>query len=220
MWYLKVKLKHSDCIYAPKLEELGLNVFFYYIGHYIKGRYVYTSAIQRIVGSENKVRKYIGYMKNHEQISKIEVYGNTIFTLARHKKELKTYSTVYNPILIYPAPSYLSKDGFEIIEVACWNRKPLEDFIKAFQKAKTTIHFEILKFENKSMDDIYVSKLLPKLPEKQKQAILLAFKHGYYLFPKMTNLDKLAKLAKVSKPTFRENLRKAEVKLIPQLISE
>jgi predicted DNA binding protein len=56
------------------------------------------------------------------------------------------------------------------------------------------------------------------MPEKQKQAMNLAIKNGYYNYPRKTNLDNLAKIAKVSKQTFQENLRKAENKLIPSLI--
>ena len=39
------------------------------------------------------------------------------------------------------------------------------------------------------------------------------------LFKKYYSLEKLAKATRVSKATFRENLRKAEAKLLPQLVS-
>ena len=64
------------------------------------------------------------------------------------------YKAVYNPILIYPAPTYLSKEGFEITEVACWDRKVLQNLIKSLEKNKTTEYLEILHFIDKSMDDI------------------------------------------------------------------
>jgi len=220
MWYLKFKYKHSDCIYAPKLEELGLSIYFYYMGNYVKENYVYTSAIQHLIGREKDIKAYITYMKTHPKIVNIEVYGNVIFTLAKHKKELRVYGAVYNPIFIYPAPAYLSKEGFEIIEIACWKREPLQELIDSLEKNKTTIHFEVLKFVEKKIDDLYVSRLLPKLSPKQKEAVELSFKHGYYKFPRNISLDDLSKMANVSKQTFRENLRKAEAKLIPKLLSE
>ena len=220
MWYLKFKYKHSDCIYAPKLEELNLALFFHYIGYYTKGNYVYTSALQHLIGEEKNIKKYVRYMRNHKKIVRIEVYGDVIFTLAKHRKGLEVYGAIYDPILIYPAPAYLNEDGFEIIEVACWDRKHLQELIKGLEKNKTTVHFEILKFVDKRMDDVYVSRLLPKLPPKQEEAIKLAFRYGYYRFPRKVSLDKLAEITKVSKPTFRENLRKAEAKIIPKLISE
>ena len=220
MWYLKIKYKHSDCIVAPKLQELGINIFHYYLGNYVKGNYIYVSSMEKIIGSEKSVKKYVRYLKNHKQVSKVESYKNIIFTLMEHKKDLKLYETIYNPAFLYPHPAYLSKDGFEIIEVASWDRKSLENLIKTLEKNKTTTHFEILKFVDRKVNDVYTSKLLPDLPPKQKQAMQLAFQFGYYEFPRKTNLDKLAKVSKVSKPTFRENLRKAEAKLMPHLISE
>ena len=72
MWYLKFRYKHSDCIYAQKLKELKLSVFFYYIGHYIKNNYVYTSAIQHLIGKEKNIKKYINYLKKHKKIVKFE----------------------------------------------------------------------------------------------------------------------------------------------------
>lgn len=220
MWYLKFKYKHNDCIYAKKLQELKLHGFFYYIGEYIQGKQVYTSSMIQLVGDEKNIGQYKKYLKNHKNIVKIEAYENILFVLAKHKKELVLYEAAYGPKLIYTAPAYLSKDGFEIIEVACWERKPLENLINSLEKNKTTIHFEILQFKEKILDDVYVAKLLPKLPEKQKRAIIMAFKNGYYEFPRKINLDKLAEMSKVSKPTFRENLRKAEAKIIPKMISE
>jgi len=220
MWYLKFKYKHSDCFSAPKLEELKLNVSHYYLGSYIKGRLVYTSAIQHLKGEEKNIKKYIRSLKKHKDLVKIEVYGDIVFIQIKHKKDLTVYRAIYDPIFIYPSPAYLNKGGFEIIEVACWDKKPIIELIRSLEQNKTTEHFEILSLIEKKIDDIYVTRLLPHLPKKQKEAIKLAFQSGYYNFPRKIDLNELAKISKVSKPTFRENLRKAEAKLIPKLISE
>ena len=220
MWHLKYKYKHSDCIYADKLRELGLDGYFHHLGEYVKGNYVYTSAMIQLIGEEKSVKKYIRYLKNHKNITKLEVFENVIFVLAKHKTDLSLYESVYSPTLIYPAPAYLTKDGFEMIEVASWDRKVISKLIESVEKNKTTNYFEILQFKEKKLDDIYISRLLPKLAEKQKQAINLAFKKGYYDFPRKINLGDLSKISKVSKQTFRENLRKAESKIIPKFISD
>lgn len=218
MWYLKYKYRHSDCIYADKLRELKLDGFFHHLGEYAKGKYVYTSAMIRLVGERKSVRKYIIYLKGHKKIANLEVYENAIFVLARHKANLSLYKAINDSVLIYPSPAYLTKDGFEMIEVAAWDRKVISDMIDSIEKNKTTTYFEILQFKEKKLDDIYVSRLFPKLAEKQKAAINLAFKKGYYDFPRKVNLDSLAKISKVSKQTFRENLRKAEAKVIPKFV--
>jgi predicted DNA binding protein len=50
------------------------------------------------------------------------------------------------------------------------------------------------------------------------KAFELAIENGYYSWPKGTDFIELAKKMKVSVPTFREHLKRAESKLIPDLI--
>ena len=217
MWYLKFKLRHSDCILAPLVEKYNLSVEFYPLGHYVKGNHVYVSAIHTAKGMEEDIKKYIRDLKKNERVVRIEV-SKVIFTLVRESLSKKTYQTVYNPKLIYVSPGHNTADGYESWEIACWERKPLEDLIKAMEEAKTTLYFEVLRFEEKELDDVYVMGLFPQLPKKQKEAMELAYVSGYYRFPKKTNLDKLAKMARVSKQTFQENLKKAESRLMPLLL--
>lgn len=220
MWYLKYKYKHSDCIYADKLMEFKLDGYFHHLGEYTREKYIYTSAMIRLIGEGKIVKKYVRYLKGHKNIVNLEVFKDVIFVLAKHKVDLTLYKAVNNSVLIYPSPAYLTRDGFEMIEVASWDRKVISNLIKSVEKNKTTTHFEILQFKEKKLDDIYISRLFPKLAKKQKAAINLAFKKGYYDFPRGINLDNLAKISKVSKQTFRENLRKAEAKIIPKFVSD
>ena len=217
MWYLKFKLKHTDCIVHPLVEKYNLHVEFYPLGSYLKGNFVYTPSIHVLKGDEKNIKKYLAELKKDKRIVKIEV-SKVIFMLTKENASKKTYQVMYNPELFYITPAFNSLDGFEIWDVACWDRKPLEELIEVMEKAKTTIHFEVLKFEEKNLDDIYILQLFPQLPKKQRQAIELAYKHGYYQFPKKTNLDKLAKMIGISKATFQENLKKAEAKLMPLLL--
>jgi len=45
----------------------------------------------------------------------------------------------------------------------------------------------------------------------------LAVKQGYYNFPREIYLDELAKISRVKRQSYQENLRKAERKIIPFL---
>ncbi len=217
MWYLKFKLKHSDCVIAPLVEKYNLSIEYFPLGSYVKGKSVYTSAIHTAKGDEKNIKKYLRELKKHPKIVKVEI-SKFIFTLAKESAEHGTYQAIYNPKLFFLKPGFNTPDGFEEWEIACWERKPLIDLIDVIEKAKTTEHFEILEFREKHIDDVYILQLFPELPKKQKQAIELAYKNGYYNFPKKTDLNKLAKIVKVSKQTFQENLKKAEAKLMPLLL--
>ncbi len=217
MWYLKFKLRHKDCILAPLVKKYNLSVEFFPLGHYIEKNHIYTNAIHTVKGDDKNIKKYLKELKKNKNVVKLEI-SKVIFTLTKEELSKETYKVMYNPKLIYVSPGYNSSDGFEVWEFACWERKVLERLIDIMEKAKTTEYFEILKFEEKEIEDVYILSLFPQLPKKQKQAIELAYKNGYYQFPKKTNLDKLAKIVKVSKQTFQENLKKAEAKLMPLLL--
>lgn len=190
MWYLKYKFAHKDCIYAPMLRKYKLNVLFHPMNHYKKGNYIYANSLQEVFGDKKNIKKYINYLKKHPKIVKLESYDNIIISLAKHKTKFKMYEFAYNPKLIHISPAYQDKEGYEIFEIGCWDKKPLQDHINALKNNKTTTYFKILKFIEKNIDNIYTIRLLPKLSEKQKQAIELAFAEGYYKFPKKTNMDK------------------------------
>ena len=69
--------------------------------------------------------------------------------------------------------------------------------------------------EKADLNEIYFTKIIPKIPEKQKLAFQTAVQNGYYGFPRKLDLSKLGKIMKITAQTFHEHLRKAEEKLLP-----
>jgi predicted DNA binding protein len=217
MWYLKFKVKHKDCIFSPLAKKYNLHIEFFPLNHYIEKDFLFTPSLHIVKGEEKNVKSYLKELKSNSRVLELEV-SKVIFTLTKEKTDKASYKAVYNPKILYITPGFNSPDGFEIWEVASWDRKLLENLIKVLGESKNIEVFEILRFEEKKIDDVYIARLFPELPKKQKQAIELAYKEGYYKFPKSTNLDKLAKKVKISKQTFQENLKKAEAKLMPLIL--
>lgn len=219
MWYLKFRVKHKECIYTPKTKELGLTDFTYPLGHVAKGKEVLLSSIHVLEGSESSVKKYVNYLKKHKSVLEIEGFGNVLFTKIKESLNPLEYQAVYNPELLFPAPVINDKDGFEIWQVASWNRKHLERII-SLSKSSIILDFKLLEFRKKIIHDVYITNLLPNLAPKQSFALRLAFKNGYYEFPKKTDLNKLARLMKISKATYQEHLKRAEAKIIPFVLQQ
>ena len=71
---------------------------------------------------------------------------------------------------------------------------------------------EIKSVKRIKIVDFFIPQLHPKLSPKQKEAVELAVKNGYYEFPRKIDLEGLAKLSKVKRQTYQENLRRAEKK--------
>ncbi len=63
------------------------------------------------------------------------------------------------------------------------------------------------------------NELFGEMTSKQMQALMLAFKEGYYRSPRKVTTAKLAKKYGTSRPTYEEHLRKAENKMIKTVCS-
>lgn len=60
--------------------------------------------------------------------------------------------------------------------------------------------------------------LFSHLTEKQMDAVLTAYKHGYYRLPRKTDVQTIASKRRVPRTTFQEHLKKAENKLVVSLV--
>ena len=79
---------------------------------------------------------------------------------------------------------------------------------------------EILRMENSPLTDVYFPNVMPKISKGQKAALEIAYRNGYYSYPRKITLEQLAKIAKIGTSTFQEHLRKAELKLLPVIIEQ
>ena len=78
---------------------------------------------------------------------------------------------------------------------------------------------ELLKFKKQKIRNISIVGVLPELTDKQKEVLELAIKSGYYDYPRKIELRDLAKQLKISLSTYREHLRIAERKVMPNLLN-
>lgn len=63
-----------------------------------------------------------------------------------------------------------------------------------------------------------IGSLFSDLTSKQVDALLTAYRHGYFVFPRRMNLQSIAMKESVVRTTLSEHLKKAENKLISNLI--
>ena len=151
--------------------------------------------------------------------ARVEVDGNKVFLVEVTSRKIPvTIKANLQQKVIWIKPVHINIKGEECWEIASWDKKYLVQFIAETKKIS---QYVLLKSMRKTkLRDIYYTRLLPQLSDKQKQAMTLAFQEGYYNWPKKTNFQKLAPKMKVSVATFREHLKKAEKKLLPDLIKQ
>lgn len=213
MWITKLKIKH-DCIIGNRCEKFKITTTGIPFNVFQEKGVTYSPQIQTLHGDKKKIKIFIEDLKKDKRIRNLEIEGNTLFLLEIRKEKIP--ATFYHPKLIHVKPVFVDSKGYEYWEIASWTKKMLTEFIENLEREIKNV--EILKIEQTKLTDIYFSRLMPKLTDYQKRAIELAFENGFYEWPKKTDLGKLAKLMKISIPTFREHLKRAEEKLMPNLI--
>jgi predicted DNA binding protein len=218
MWITRLKIRH-DCIIGNRCKKFGITTTGTPFNVFIKDNTTYSPQLHTLEGDKEKVKEFLNDFKKDRKVSNLEVEGNNIFFIEIQKTK-KITSSVYarlGPKIIFVKPVFVGKDGYEYWEVASWSKHILTDFIKSIRK-EVTKEVNVEKIEQTKLTDIYFSHLMPNLTENQKKAIYIAFEKGYYHWPKKTDFNKLAKIMKISVSTYREHLKKAEQKLMPDLI--
>jgi len=218
MWITRLKIKH-DCIIGNRCKKFQVTTLGTPFNVFVKDGFTYSPQLHRINGEEKNIKRFISDLKKDRKVKNLEIEKNNVFVIEVQKKKKVTASVfaALSPQIIFVKPVFVDKEGYEYWEVASWKKSILSQFIKSI-KDEVSKDVKILKIKQTKLTDIYYSHLMPKLTESQQKAVTLAFEEGYYQWPKKTDLGKLAKLMKVSIATYREHLKKAEQKLMPDLI--
>jgi hypothetical protein len=212
MWLLKLKIKH-DCTIGTRCEKFKVISYSLTLGNWKEKNFYYTSERHTLEGDQKNINRFLKDIKKDKRILNIEIDKNTLFFIARSKVRIP--SSFYNQKMFFTNPVYVDKDGFEYWKLASYDRSILSKLIKRMEK-QTYQSFEILKFKNVKLNNVYFPAIAPNLSEKQKRAFELAVENGYYDIPKKIDLRGLAKILKISIATFQEHLKRAEAKIIPK----
>ena len=216
MWVLKFTLKDEEGIFSWRNKKFRIKTYAYRTGHYVKGNKTYVNAVLLLEGKEENKKEFIKSLEKDKFIKNIEVKEDLINCLVIKSKKISSdrkESVFYSLGLVYIKPVFTDQEGIEYWELGCWDRKSLQEISKIARKQYNgkILSFRELKI---SESDFLFFSLYPKLTEKQKQAFLLALENGYYEFPRKIELEKLAKIMKLSYTTFQFHLRKAERKIM------
>jgi len=207
MWTVKIRLKHS-CVFGDNCEKAKTTCINISFNSFKKGKCHYIYHFGTVFGDNSQ--EFIALLKKDKRIDHIEVDGRTFFVV--EKRPAKTTPGMFvTPEIIYIKPVYVDTNGYETWELASIKQETLMDFIRHFKDC------EILYIERTKLRDIYFPRLSPNMTSRQRDAIELATKEGYYQFPKKTDLNRLAKKARLSKSAYREHLKRAEMKVLGDL---
>lgn len=216
MWVAKLRLRHEDCVIGRRCKRFHVSSIGIPFNSYKEEGKAYFSHFETLVGEDNKIQRFIEDLKDDPSITNLEVQGNSIFFLNELPGQQTIPTTHYNAKIFFIKPVVVDTDGYESWEIGSWDEQVLRAFVTNLQKE----HFDIkiLKIQNEKVNEIYFPQVMPSLTKGQRRALEIATERGYYDFPRNVELKDLAAEAGISLSTFREHLRKAEKKVMPDLV--
>jgi predicted DNA binding protein len=176
----------------------------------MKGSNLVLTMYHILRGDDKAKQQFVKDASRDERVKKLELKKDFMVSVAVEKRN-RMLDLFYNPKLIFIKPAVNYPDGSETWEVASFERS---DLVRLWDVCKRKYDGRLLHLKKIKMPKIFIPQIMPGLTEKQEKAFKLASEEGYYEFPRKTNLHKLAKIAKVSRPTYEEHLRKAEIKIL------
>lgn len=209
MWIAKIIFNGSNALIGSKTIKYKVNIFAFPLSYFYEKNWVIVHITGNILGTEENIKKFSEDLKKEKRTINFEL--NNKFFIGIIKEPLAT-KNIYNKNIIHLAPALIDENSLEHITIGSFNRRALEKAVKTLRK---NWEAKLIFIKEKKIKNISIIQQHPELTDKQKTALELAIKHGYYKYPRKIKLEKLAKLMNLSYSTYQAHLRKAEQKLLP-----
>ena len=148
-----------------------------------------------------------------EMLTVLKKEGNRYIIVAKVKflKKFIGLAKKFDIDIIWDAPSILTKDKMTMS--VCGTEKNLKKFLDVI---KYIGEIKNVSFKKATFND---QTILSCLTERQREILIAAKKNGYYSYPRKINSQELSKKIGLSKPTVVQHLRKAEGRIILNLLT-
>ncbi len=148
------------------------------------------------------------FIGNMEILSIVGSEGN------KHTCIVKGYES-YSELdldLIYTTPSMISEDRIIVSFIgAQQNLMKFVEMVRSHVGEIINISFKKAAYQKQD--------ILTILTGKQREVLAAAYEHGYYDIPRRISSERLSEKVKISKPTLIEHLRKAERRILAEIMA-
>ncbi|UCH88928.1 MAG: helix-turn-helix domain-containing protein [Thermoplasmata archaeon] len=153
------------------------------------------------------------FIGNNEILSVLKSEGNKHTCLVKYQ-ETADFKDLFNSIdlnIIFTKPIIITIDK---TTVSCIGDQ--ESLLKLIEIIKTKVG----KIENMIFKKaVYqTTDILSILTDKQREILLTAHKYGFFEFPRKITSERLSEKVKISKATMLEHIRKAERRLLTEIL--
>ena len=150
---------------------------------------------------------------NMEILSVLKSSGNKHTCLIRYTEPEETKGMFQESDLglIHTIPTIISQERFTVSMMG--ETKNLSDFVEMMRNAGTIRNMSFRKAAYRQAD------LLAVLTDRQREVMVAAFQNGYYDFPKKISSKRLCRKVGISKPTLLQHMRKAEGRMLREIMT-
>jgi predicted DNA binding protein len=113
--------------------------------------------------------------------------------------------------LVHTTPTIISPEKFTLSMMG--EQKNLSDFVEMIRNAGTILKMSFRRAAYQKAD------ILAVLTDKQREVMVAAFQNGYYDFPKKISSKELCRKVSISKPTLLQHMRKAEGRILKEIMT-
>jgi DNA-binding transcriptional ArsR family regulator len=148
-----------------------------------------------------------------EMLTVLKKEGNRYIVVSKVKflKKFTGLAQKFNIDVIWDTPSIFKKDKMIISVIG--NEENLKKFLVVI---KTLGEIISIGFKKATYNE---QTILSCLTEKQKEILIAAKKNGYYSYPRKINSQELSEKIGLSKPTVVQHLRKAEIRIVSNILT-
>ena len=148
-----------------------------------------------------------------EMLTVLKHEGNRyiIFAKVKFMKKFTGLAKKFDIDLIWDTPSIFTKE--KMVLSVTGEEKELKKFLDVI---KILGEVKAMSFKKATFNE---QSIISCLTEKQKEILIAAKKNGYYSYPRKINSEELSEKVGLSKPTVVQHLRKAEVRLISNILA-
>jgi predicted DNA binding protein len=150
---------------------------------------------------------------NMEILSVLKSIGSIHTCLIRYTEPEETKGQFQESDLglIHTIPTIISQEKFTISMMG--EQKNLADFVEMMRIVGTIRKMAFRRAAYQKAD------ILAVLTDKQREVMLAAFQNGYYDYPKKISSRRLCQKVSISKPTLLQHMRKAEGRILKEIMT-
>lgn len=207
MWLARLKVRRDSGVVGRatgRLDALGAS---YYLNTYRRGRESLVTKVMFLGGKDKELLFQV--MLGHKKLRIRSREGDQVVyehlaTDTFHAQMLDGSVFIVGPVV--------ARQGVEHWQVGSWKKAHLLRLVRRLKRVKGVR--ASLEGVHEGALDFFLPNTFAALSRGERSALLQAVAAGYYDFPRRRNLEQLARDNGVHESTLREQLRKAEGKVL------